>query len=68
MKGGAGRFVYGFSSTERTEKSAPSSRSASPSASSSVNCRASLFSVPSEPKSRPWATRAPSTDTSLAVK
>ena len=23
MKGGAGRFVYGFSSTERTEKSAP---------------------------------------------
>ena len=67
MNGGAGRRVYGLSSTERTANSAPSRRETSPRASSSESCTASAFSCPSWPKSRPCATRLPSSWTSRAA-
>ena len=52
----------------RRGTSAPSSAAASPRASSSASCTASfVFSAPSRPKSRPCATRAPSTAESRAV-
>ena len=69
MNGAAGRRVYGFSSTDETVKAAPSRPSARARASASVSWTASAVrSFPSWAKSRPWATRRPSTDVRRAVK
>ena len=67
MNGAAGRFVYGFSSTD-----GPRTRAAEPVDQPPrvlLGQRADVAPQPAvRPKSRPWATRAPSTATSFAVK
>ena len=68
MNGGLGRRTYGFRSTRATWNDEPFSRSASPRAACSSSWRASPRSFPSGPKSRPVATRCPSTETSRASK
>src|SRR6266581_2969989 len=66
--GAYGDLRYGLRSTDPTLKSAPSSRSASAAAAAPSRCRMSAdFSSPVEPKSRPCATRLPSTATSAAA-
>ena len=67
MNGGLGRRTYGFCSTRETVNDAPSSRVARPRAVSSSRASTSApFSFPSGPKSRPCATRFPSSPTSRA--
>ncbi len=68
MNGGYGRRVYGLVSTLVTSNGVRSSAAASSRAGRSVRCRALPRTVPvSGSKSRPVATRRPSTDTSVAV-
>ena len=68
MNGAAGRRVYGFSSTERTVKSAPSSRGGERARVAPRRAAGRRpFSCPSGPKSRPCATRLPSSCTSRAA-
>ncbi len=75
INGGYGRRVYGFSSTDATFSWAPANPVASavaPTSSSTTTSGAVspplLRSWPSESKSRPVATREPSTEVSRAVK
>ncbi len=67
MNGGLGRRTYGLRSTRPTRKEACSSRPASArAASSSSVTESALRSFPSCPKSRPVATRLPSSAASRA--
>ena len=69
MNGAAGRRVYGFSSAERTANVRPSSSAASSrAAASSSRARSSDLSSPCWVKSRPWATRLPSSAARRASK
>ena len=67
MNGACGRERYGFSSTERTRKSAPSRPSASERARASSSTTTLAPAGRSTSKSLPVATRAPSTATRSAV-
>ena len=67
--GAYGERRYGLRSTLDTAKAAFSRRCARAAAASASRCKRSwLFSSPTEVKSRPWATRRPSTLTRFAVK
>ena len=68
MNGAAGRRVYGFCSTLRTENAAPSSASASRVPSPRRADAPSATQSPFASKSRPCATRLPSSATSRAVE
>ena len=69
MNGAAGRRVYGFSSAERTANVTPSSSAASSRAcASSRRARSADLSSPSWAKSRPCATRLPSSAARRASK
>ena len=70
MNGAYGLRVYGFSSTLDTRIWTPVSAWASRVASASASTVTAAFalSLPSEPKSRPVATRVPSTATRRAPK
>ncbi len=69
MNGALGRRRYGLRSTLLTVKPTPSSRSASPFAPvSSSSEQVLVLEPPSLPKSRPFASRRPSTATSDAAK
>lgn len=69
MNGGYGRRVYGFCSTEDTDSCAPLSPStrAPVLAWSSTTTSAGFLTAPTESKSRPVATRRPSTLTRRAL-
>src|ERR1700734_1159465 len=68
--GAYGDRRYGLRSTDLSVYEAPDSRPASPAAAAPSRCRvcSAPLSSPTELKSRPCATRLPSTDTSVAVK
>ena len=69
MNGGLGRLRHGFSSMERTVYGCSSSRARRLVAvGSSTTATSSRVTRPSWPKSRPVATRLPSSATSRAVK
>ncbi len=70
MNGAYGERRYGFSSTVRTANVASASPAASPDAAASSSTTTSLVPRrrPSSPKSRPVATRRPSTATRSADK
>src|ERR1700722_4044929 len=73
--GAYGDRRYGLRSTDLTEYDAPDRRAATAAADAPSRCRICAASAAPEPlssptelKSRPCATRLPSTDTSVAVK